>query len=211
MGTCDPTKPGYDTCGQPLITYCSDPATCTDNCGMKNPSICGPTCDDANPGFDTCGRAAPDCKPDAGIDDDGGHDAGDAGDASDAADAGDAGDAGDAADAADASGRPTVSAFSSVFTQSCFCTVYTVTAMQPGAGTLSYSWTNSNPCGQFVGGNSPTATWYHPDSNMPGACPVESIHPGTITVVVTGTGGSVTCAYSGGSGDGTTAECTPGP
>jgi hypothetical protein len=155
-----------------------------------------------------------------GCNDRDGGDAGDAGDAGDVAidgsgdDSGtghppneDAAAAADAADAADGGGGPVIKSFVASFDQGCFCTHYTVTATDPTGGALSYSWSNTNPCGQFVGGNSNMATWTHPDSMTPGACPIEAIHPGTITVVVTGKGGSVRCSYAGGSGDGTIVQC----
>ena len=122
---------------------------------------------------------------------------------------GTASDAG--ADASDGGGPPVYSSFTSTFNQGCFCTTYTVAATDPGGGPLHYTWSNSNPCGQFVVSDAPSATWYHPDSNLPGACPVEAVHSGTITVVIKGTGGTLTCLYAGGSADGSAAICTPGP
>jgi hypothetical protein len=99
---------------------------------------------------------------------------------------------------------PTLKSFKATFNQGCFCTTYTVDAADPTGGALHYTWSNSNPCGQFSGSDAATATWTHPDSTTPGACPNEPVHPGTITVVVRGGGGSLSCAYAGGSGDGST-------
>ena len=62
-------------------------------------------------------------------------------------------------------------------------TTYKATASDPNNDKLTYQWANSNPCGVFTF-SGPTATWLHPDSNQPGACPVEPVHPGTIAVVV---------------------------
>jgi hypothetical protein len=45
---------------------------------------------------------------------------------------------------------------------------------------------------------------------MPGACPVEAVHPGTIAVVITGSGGSLKCSYGGGSATGSSAQCVVG-
>jgi hypothetical protein len=105
---------------------------------------------------------------------------------------------------------PVLNSFNATFNQGCFCTSYTASATDPTGGTLHYTWTNSNPCGQFTGGDAPNATWTHPDSTNPGACPNQPVHPGSITVVIKGGGGSLTCVYAGGSGDGSAVTCTPG-
>jgi hypothetical protein len=63
-------------------------------------------------------------------------------------------------------------------------TTYTVEVTDPAGGGLKYTWTKSNPCGTFSF-NGPVAQWSHPDSNQPGACPPEPVHPGSITVVAT--------------------------
>jgi hypothetical protein len=97
--------------------------------------------------------------------------------------------------------------FKAEFSQADKSTFYTVKAIDPAAGTLTYTWTNSNPCGQFLAKNSPTAEWHHPDSNQSGACPVQDVHPGIITVIVTSAGGSVKCEYLNGSADGSIVQC----
>jgi hypothetical protein len=70
---------------------------------------------------------------------------------------------------------------------------------------FTYQWTNSNPCGEFIGVTSPVAEWRHPD--VPGSCPNEPVHPGIITVVVSDAEGAVKCVYSGGSAPGNIAQC----
>lgn len=89
-------------------------------------------------------------------------------------------------------------------------TIYTVMAYDQAGGTLHYSWTNSNPCGQFGAADSAEVTWAHPDSGKRGACPNEPVHGGTITVVITSdaTSAQVTCTYPGGSASGTSTQCT---
>lgn len=77
---------------------------------------------------------------------------------------------------------PRVTRFVSTF--SFPITTYTATVTDPAGGGLTYKWTNSNPCGTFTF-NGPVAQWSHPDSNQPGACPPEPIHPGAITVTAT--------------------------
>ena len=78
-------------------------------------------------------------------------------------------------------------------------TTYTVEVTDPAGGGLTYTWTKSNPCGTFSF-NGPIAQWSHPDSNLPGACPPEPVHPGTITVTATDVlGRTATFAYTGGS------------
>lgn len=78
-------------------------------------------------------------------------------------------------------------------------TTYTVEVTDPAGGGLKYTWTNSNPCGTFTF-NGPVAQWSHPDSNQPGACPPEPIHPGAIGVVATDSlGRTATFTYTGGS------------
>jgi hypothetical protein len=79
-------------------------------------------------------------------------------------------------------------------------TQYTVTASDPNGGVLTYAWSRTNKCGLFGPTNAATVVWNHPD--QPGGCPQETVHPGTITVVVSNAGGSVTCAYQGGSASG---------
>jgi hypothetical protein len=92
-------------------------------------------------------------------------------------------------------------------------TTYTV-EVSGGTGTIHYAWANSNSCGSFTGGNRPTATWSHPDSNdpnnpgadfAPGSCPNEPVHPGAITVTVTDENYRCVAGYSG-SGPGTSPE-----
>jgi hypothetical protein len=77
---------------------------------------------------------------------------------------------------------PRVTHFTSTF--SFPITTYTVEVTDPAGGGLKYNWTKSNPCGTFTF-NGPVAQWSHPDSNQPGACPPEPVHPGAITVTAT--------------------------
>jgi hypothetical protein len=70
-----------------------------------------------------------------------------------------------------------------------------------------YKWSNSNDCGDFaavvlIGVVQAAARWSHPDSNDPGACPVQVIHPGTITVVASTPEFSCTGVYHDGSAPG---------
>ena len=89
-------------------------------------------------------------------------------------------------------------------------TVSLETDTTPGAPpALTYSWTNSNPCGQFSGVSSPIAEWHHPD--VPGSCPNEPVHQGVITVVVSNAYGAVKCEYDGGSAPGNIAQCQDVP
>jgi hypothetical protein len=83
-----------------------------------------------------------------------------------------------------------------------FTTTYTVSATHPDNATLSYTWKNSNPCGEFLKtSNGNVAKWIHPHTAEPGACPEEGIkHPGEITVVVSdGKGATETVVYKDGS------------
>ena len=111
---------------------------------------------------------------------------------------------------------PVVTQFVAVFVPLQFSTFYTVTASDPDGDALRYAWSNSNPCGKFIWTeNSRTAQWLHPD--VPGSCPQEDVHPGTITVVVrdmrqapggaTVSDGQVTCVYTRGSAPGQGAQC----
>ncbi len=102
---------------------------------------------------------------------------------------------------------PVVCKFVAVFVQEEYSTFYTVTAFDPAGGTLSYEWSNSNKCGQFLAANVASIQWAHPDSNLPGACPVQDIHPGTITVVIKSALGAVKCEYPNGSAPGDAAQC----
>jgi len=102
---------------------------------------------------------------------------------------------------------PLVSQLSAIFVSPEKSTHYGVLAADPDGDELTYKWSNSNPCGTFVGTSGPTATWIHPDSDLPGACPNQAVHPGTITVVVSdGHGATQTVKYNGGSGNGTLFE-----
>ena len=100
---------------------------------------------------------------------------------------------------------PKVTSFQALFVAAQRSTFYSVTASDPTGGTLDYSWTNSNPCGQFMAKDAPAVQWFHPD--VPGGCPEEAVHPGVITVVITGEGGQVTCTYPDGSASGNIAQC----
>jgi len=102
---------------------------------------------------------------------------------------------------------PTVCSFTAKFVQDNSSTFYTVVAGDPAGGVLTYTWSNSNPCGKFVASNLPEIYWEHPDSELPGDCPVENVHPGTITVVITSAGGSVKCEYLNGSATGDIVQC----
>jgi hypothetical protein len=81
----------------------------------------------------------------------------------------------------------------------------TVTAIDPNGGRLTYAWSRTNKCGLFGPTNEATVIWNHPD--VPGGCPVEPVHAGTITVVVSNAGGSVTREYQDGSKSGNVAMC----
>ena len=103
--------------------------------------------------------------------------------------------------------RHLVSKFVAAFKQSEFATHFTVTASDTDKDPLTYTWSTSNPCGSFTwNANSPEAIWLHPDSELPGACPVEEIHPADITVIVSdGHGANEIITYHGGSASG---NCT---
>jgi hypothetical protein len=83
-----------------------------------------------------------------------------------------------------------------------FTSTYKVTAADPDLDKLTYAWSNSNSCGEFlVTSDSTVAKWVHPHTNDPGACPEEGTHhPGEITVVVSdGHGATETVTYTAGS------------
>jgi hypothetical protein len=65
----------------------------------------------------------------------------------------------------------------------------------------SWSWSNTNDCGEF-GSERAKAFWSHPDSDLPGACPREEVHPSVIQVVVESGGFKCTGLYRGGSAPG---------
>ena len=100
---------------------------------------------------------------------------------------------------------PVVKKFVALFMPQEKSTYYTVTASDPNGGELRYVWSRTNKCGLFGPTNAATVIWNHPD--QPGGCPVEPVHPGTITVVVSTAGGSVTCEYHDGSKSGDIAMC----
>lgn len=90
---------------------------------------------------------------------------------------------------------PRVTRFTATFAGT--TTTYQVDITDPAGGGLKYTWTKSNPCGTFTFGG-PVAAWNHPD--VPGGCPAEAVHPGTITVTaVDSLGRTVSFAYPGGS------------
>jgi hypothetical protein len=83
-----------------------------------------------------------------------------------------------------------------------FTSTYKITAADPDLDKLTYAWTNSNSCGEFVvTSDSSVAKWVHPHTNEAGACPEEGTHhPGAITVVVSdGHGATETVTYTAGS------------
>jgi hypothetical protein len=100
---------------------------------------------------------------------------------------------------------PRVTQFVAQFVGSTRSTFYSVTATDPTGGNLSYRWSNTNRCGNFLAQDAPVVQWEHPD--VPGGCPVEAVHPGTITVIITGAGGEVRCEYRNGSANGNIAQC----
>ena len=74
-------------------------------------------------------------------------------------------------------------------------TTYSVTGTDPDGDTLTYTWTNTNPCGSFTSSGN-QAVWSHPHP----PCPAEMYNPGLITVVVSdGHGHQVTKTYERGS------------
>ncbi len=79
-------------------------------------------------------------------------------------------------------------------------TSYTVQATDPEGKSMTYTWTKTNPCGTFTFTNN-IAIWNHPD--VPGGCPAEDIHPGTITVNVSDGVNQVQRVYTQGSAPGT--------
>jgi prefoldin subunit 5 len=98
---------------------------------------------------------------------------------------------------------PVIKSFSAAFgaPATCStCTLYTVTATDPGGLPLSYSWSKAVPpggdptqtnCGTFTP-NSPAANqavWDHPNSGASPCSHAAGEHPGNITVVVTDTQG----------------------
>lgn len=98
-----------------------------------------------------------------------------------------------------------VTKFVAHFVQKEFATHYTVTAKDPDGEPLTYEWSNTNGCGKFNWtSNSPEAVWVHPDSDAPGACPMQAVHPGTIKVEVKSKrGADQIVQYFGGSDEGT--------
>jgi len=57
--------------------------------------------------------------------------------------------------------------------------------------------------GDFRSGPNQLARWSHPDSKAPGACPVQPVHPGTITAIASSGEFSCTGVYPAGSAAGT--------
>jgi hypothetical protein len=83
-----------------------------------------------------------------------------------------------------------------------FTSTYKITAADPDLDKLTYAWTNSNSCGDFVvTSDSSVAKWVHPHTSDPGACPEEGTHhPAQVTVVVSdGHGATETVTYTAGS------------
>jgi hypothetical protein len=122
---------------------------------------------------------------------------------------------------------PIVDGFFAQFSQGARSTFYKVAAHDPDGDPLKYTWSLANtegqggsPCGEFhvvqklqdLIGNpfdnqivDYLAVWHHPD--VPGGCPVEKTHPGTITVVIDdGRGGLITCNYLNGSANGNSVD-----
>lgn len=62
-------------------------------------------------------------------------------------------------------------------------TSYRATLFGPQSPKYSWSWSNTNECGEF-GSERSKASWSHPDSDLPGACPREEVHPSVVQVVV---------------------------
>jgi hypothetical protein len=100
-----------------------------------------------------------------------------------------------------------VSGFQAIFPFVDFTTRYKVFVTDPDGDPLTFSWSNTNKCGNFTWNTgSSEAFWYHPDP----LCPHDqAFHPGTITVIIDDRrGGVVRCDYPGGSASGVNATCT---
>jgi hypothetical protein len=104
---------------------------------------------------------------------------------------------------------PKFVAFLARFDPNTFSTIYSVTVTSTATTTagpaFTYLWTNSNSCGTFTGANTTVATWQHRD--IKGGCPVEPVHPATITVSVSNAYGALRCVYAGGSAPGNIVKC----
>lgn len=80
-------------------------------------------------------------------------------------------------------------------------TSYRATLFGPQSPKHSWSWSNTNDCGEF-GSERAKASWSHPDSDLPGACPREEVHPSVVQVVVEYGGFKCTGLYRRGSAPG---------
>ncbi len=79
-------------------------------------------------------------------------------------------------------------------------TYYSVQAMDPDNDSLFYSWQGNISCGVFNAGTGPTASWSHPNTELPNGCPHDQgiNHIGNITVQISdGKNHTVVCTYQG--------------
>lgn len=79
-------------------------------------------------------------------------------------------------------------------------TYYYVEAMDPENDTLFYSWKGNLSCGVFNAGPGASASWSHPNTELPNGCPHDQgvNHLGDITVQISdGNNHTVECTYEG--------------
>lgn len=98
---------------------------------------------------------------------------------------------------------PVVTRFTANFVSDDRTTYYTIEIVDEDSQTLTYRWSNTNPCGTFNWDSaefrSPEASWYHPHP----PCPDERFHPAIVSVIVSdGDGNEIYFEYSGGSASG---------